>query len=300
MKTIQMLVISFILSLRGLGDTVPKITCGIMAQDFMSSEELMQPTTAKLMATPEQSPKIQFVSSGYKITFEDSLTGLPVVVSQCAILDARIKYTRVFKDVKTTVLSYRLDSFASESISTNGLALFMTASPTSTTPVSPIFGTYRERMVDQVGAVYCTRMVIYQMLAPPQYRPSLPEETNLIQFSISLVYKHQGVNYLKALTFDDITTSYKVTEFLPQIRLVSVERPSVYSTEECVEGTGEFLHLFRLQWSCDLAQKWQDVDVSPTATANGCRWDVTMLSPAPCRFYRLIQDPKWYPWGGGR
>lgn len=300
MNSIQTAIAVFLLlALRGFGDIVPKLSCGIKAGDHLTASALIQQlsVTPKLMATPEQSALIPFVSVGYGVTFADTYTGLPVVVDQCTIVDARYGYYRLYQGVKSEVFNnLPLSSFRFESSAQSSGALFMTASPTSTVPVSPPTGEFRGKPVTQVGAVFFTKMQYRQTQAPPYFRPTKPEESNVYQFSITLQYKHQGFNYLKTITIDDLTMSYTVTEALPQITLV---QPPTPQASECVEASGEFLSLFKLQWTCNLAQGWQDVPVSPTATANGCRWDIGALPPAPCRFYRLIQDPKWYPWNGG-
>lgn len=275
----------------------------VLASSLITSNPSAPPMD-KLMETPDQIPLVPRVSTGFGLFFEDS-NGVPVKVTSCVIEDALYEYYRILPTGAKSEVFYNqpMSFWRHESSPQGGGALFMTNG--DATPISPASGDFRNVTVVNVGAIFITKKAYLHTVSPPYYRLPVNGERHVYQFKVKLKYTYAGVTTSKTLNFTDLMTSFSVTDKLPQVKRLEVTPEKLV---RCVEGEGEFLDSFNLQYASTLGQPWETVGIQPTTFIQSnqywCHWNLlgdpaARVQSQPCGFFRFAQNPRYYPWGQG-
>lgn len=190
-----------------------------------------------------------------------------------------------------------LASFGHES-GTNGGFIFTTATRNSVVPNSPSGGNFINATVNDVAAIYLSRM---PMNFGPFPRWDIPKEGEGYQmdFKFDLDVTYGGVTRRIVVDGDDgLTAKFLVSDKMPEIIGM---KPAISGEPEVITTKGEDVRQYRMKWSDTLRPQadWPYVTPPPTVQillGGIAEWTLPEMPSTAQRFYVLewTPEPQFY------
>lgn len=254
--------------------------------------------TRRLVAPTEVSASAEYVSVG--VALYPEFDRIPIVLEKVKFIRASFTVWTVAKDGTLGYTSFNdsgMSAFAHESGGTSGF-VFTTASRTTITPNSPSGGSFRNVIVENVGAIYLSRKNL-NFGSFPKWAYPKTDEGYQIDFAFDLEVTYNGITKRIVVNGDSgLTAKYLVSNKTPEIASI---KPATGESAEVVATIGEDVRQFRMKWSSELGSlsEWQLILPPPTVqilSEGLAEWVLPEMPVSPARYYVLewTPEPQFY------